>query len=109
MQSQLRNIGMMVLMLVCLLLGSVGGVVLDREVFPAFAQQTADAPGQPGQAFDAKLIQQAWDRINQDYVDRSVVQGKSLTYAAISGMTDALGDTGHTRFMTPDMVKQENN
>ncbi|MCL4393907.1 MAG: S41 family peptidase, partial [Chloroflexi bacterium] len=28
---------------------------------------------------------------------------------AIGGMTDALGDTGHSRFLTPDMVKQESN
>lgn len=109
MLSRMRNVAMLVLMLVCLLLGVAGGVVLDREVFPAFAEQRADLPGQPGGAFDIKLIQQAWDRINQDYVDRTVVQAKPLTYAAIKGMTDSLGDTGHTRFMTPDEVKQENN
>jgi carboxyl-terminal processing protease len=42
-------------------------------------------------------------------VDRSAVQTTQLEYGAISGMVDALGDTGHSRFMTPEMVKSENN
>ena len=32
-----------------------------------------------------------------------------MTYGAISGMVDALGDTGHSRFLTPEMLKQERN
>jgi carboxyl-terminal processing protease len=32
-----------------------------------------------------------------------------MTYGAISGMVDALGDTGHSRFLTPEMVKHERN
>jgi carboxyl-terminal processing protease len=32
-----------------------------------------------------------------------------MTYGAITGMVDALGDTGHSRFLTPDMLKQERN
>jgi carboxyl-terminal processing protease len=32
-----------------------------------------------------------------------------MTYGAISGMVDALGDTGHSRFLTPEMLKEERN
>jgi carboxyl-terminal processing protease len=32
-----------------------------------------------------------------------------MTYGAISGMVDSLGDTGHSHFLTPEMVKQELN
>jgi carboxyl-terminal processing protease len=100
--SALRSL---ILILVALELGVVGGVVLDREVLSVFAQPQADL----AQSIDLHLISEAWDIIDHSYVDRAAVQGKSLTYAAIAGMTDALGDTGHSRFMTPEMVKQENN
>lgn len=100
--SGLRSL---ILVLVALVLGLVGGVVLDREVLAAFAQPQADS----SQSVDIRLISEAWDLINRSYVDRPAVQGKPLTYGAIGGMMDALGDTGHSRFMTPEMVKQENN
>jgi carboxyl-terminal processing protease len=32
-----------------------------------------------------------------------------MTYGAISGMVESLGDTGHSRFLTPELVKQERN
>lgn len=100
--SGLRSL---ILVLVALVLGLVGGVVLDREVLSVFAQPQADS----SQSVDIRLISEAWDLINRSYVDRPAVQGKPLTYGAIGGMMDALGDTGHSRFMTPEMVKQENN
>ncbi|MGE5138056.1 MAG: S41 family peptidase, partial [Rudaea sp.] len=52
---------------------------------------------------------EAWSTIQRYYVDRSAINQKNLTYGAISGMVDALGDTGHTSFLSPQMVKQENN
>jgi carboxyl-terminal processing protease len=55
------------------------------------------------------LINQAYQVIQQNYVDRSAVTQTQLEYSAISGMVDALGDTGHSRFLTPEMVKEENN
>jgi carboxyl-terminal processing protease len=54
---------------------------------------------------DMQLVTQAWSTIQNNYVDRAEVQPKELTYGAISGMVDALGDTGHSTFLTPDMVK----
>jgi carboxyl-terminal processing protease len=61
--------------------------------------------GQAQQNF--KLLNEAYQVINQYYVDRQAVQPQALEYGAISGMVDSLGDTGHTRFMTPQMVKEE--
>jgi len=51
---------------------------------------------------------EAWNAIEQQYVDRSAVQPKTMTYGAISGMVESLGDTGHSVFLTPDMVQDEN-
>ena len=44
---------------------------------------------------------QAWGLVHEHFVDRSTVSDQSLTYGAIQGMVDALGDTGHTRFLNP--------
>src|SRR5258706_8130880 len=52
---------------------------------------------------------QAWNTIQSQYVNRSSLHSEELTYGAISGMVDALGDTGHSTFLTPAMVKDLNN
>ncbi len=58
---------------------------------------------------DFHLLGEAWNTIQEQYVDRSALQPEELTYGAISGMVDALGDTGHSAFLTPDMVKELKN
>ncbi len=50
---------------------------------------------------------QAWDLVQENFVDRSAVNPKNLTYGAIEGMLNALGDTGHTRFMTANDVAMQ--
>ncbi len=50
---------------------------------------------------------EAWNAIHRVYVDRSALAPKQLTYGAITGMVDALGDTGHSRFLTPQMLKNQ--
>ncbi len=50
---------------------------------------------------------QAWDLVQQRFVDRTAVDPKKLTYGAIEGMLGALGDTGHTRFLTPEEASQQ--
>ncbi len=56
---------------------------------------------------DLHLIAEAWDTIDRVYVDRSALKPRQMTYGAIRGMVDALGDTGHSQFLTPEMVKEE--
>ncbi len=56
---------------------------------------------------DFGLVAEAWNTIHKVYVDRPAVKNRALTYGAISGMVDALGDTGHSTFLTPDMIKEE--
>ncbi len=104
MKRQLRRLGELGLVLLVLLTGVAGGIVLDRQVLTVYA-----APGNiaPSAASSFQLIAQAWNLIQREYVDHLAAQPQRLTYAAISGMTDALGDTGHSRFLTPEMVKAE--
>ena len=51
------------------------------------------------------LIDQAWRDIQNNYVDAKNLDYQALAYGAIRGMTDAVGDSGHTSFMTADEVK----
>jgi carboxyl-terminal processing protease len=55
----------------------------------------------------ANLIQQAWNTVDQNYVDRKAVNYKEMSYQAIRAMLDVLHDTGHTRFLTPQDVQAE--
>jgi carboxyl-terminal processing protease len=54
------------------------------------------------------LIREAWDTLHQQYVGRDQLDDRALIYGAIEGMTDAVGDTGHTDFMTPEEREQRN-
>jgi carboxyl-terminal processing protease len=56
---------------------------------------------------DANLLEEAWTIIQKVYVDRSAFQSRDLTYGAISGMVEALGDTGHSTFLSPQMRKMQ--
>jgi carboxyl-terminal processing protease len=55
------------------------------------------------------LIEQAWNIVEKNYVDRTAIKPTQMTYGAISGMVDSLGDTGHSTFLSPEMVKEEQN
>ena len=56
----------------------------------------------------ANLFQQAWNTVDQNYVDRKAVNYQQMSYAAIRAMLGVLHDTGHTRFLTPQDVQSEN-
>lgn len=85
--------------------GFAGGVLVDHFLItPTVA--SANTPTQSG---NLDLVNQAYQIIQQNYVDRSAVQQTQLEYGAVSGMVDALGDTGHSRFLTPQQVTEENN
>ena len=48
------------------------------------------------------LIKEAWDTLHTKYVGADQLNDRDLVYGAINGMTEAVGDTGHTTFMTPE-------
>lgn len=57
---------------------------------------------------DELLIHQAWTHINNNFVVTSRINQKQMAYAAINAMVGTLGDTGHSRFETPEQFAQEN-
>ncbi len=52
------------------------------------------------------LYAEALDVVRDDYVDQGAIDPEKLTYGAIEGMLDTLGDKGHTRFLTPEEREQ---
>ena len=88
-----------------LALGLIGGAILGCRLLIAFAPDTIP----PDAESNFRLMAEAWNTIQRVYVDRKALNSQHTTYGAISGMVDALGDTGHSRFLTPEMLKQERN
>jgi carboxyl-terminal processing protease len=107
--------GILLGILILLVLGLAGGIVLDRQLLTSTGGQglvslLADTPpaGIPNDAVPQfKLMAEAWNLIEARYVDRPAVQPKQMAYGSISGMVDSLGDTGHSRFLSPEMVQAE--
>ncbi len=56
----------------------------------------------------ASDIWTAWNDIDQYYVNPSAINHQQMTYAMIDAMVNSLGDTGHSRFLTPSDVAQLN-
>ncbi len=79
------------------------GIGVGRLDLPALGGfgSTTPAPGSSA-APDYGLIKEAWDILHTKYVGASSLDDTKLIYGAINGMTDAVGDTGHTSFMTPE-------
>lgn len=93
-----RTVRPALLLTFCLVFGMGTGVIVDRWMLRTFVPSNA--------TLDFRLITQAWNLIQQEYVDHATANPKTLTYGAIGGMVNALGDTGHSVFLSPEMVKQ---
>jgi carboxyl-terminal processing protease len=86
------------------ILGLAAGVILGCQMLGAF---TPSDKIPPEAAPNFRLMAEAWNTIQSVYVDRKAVKPQLLSYGAISGMVASLGDTGHSRFLSPEMLQQE--
>lgn len=102
MREKRRWFWILVLVLPAAAVVFLAGMAADRWVF-----QVSDPPSAVSSPPDFDLIRQAWNLIDEKFVDRTALKTQPLTYGAISGMVDALGDTGHSSFLSPDAVKDE--
>ena len=89
------------MVLALVLLAFLGGW-FSRQSFPN--SFTASSQSQQYES----LFQQAWNEVDQHYVDRKAVNYQQMSYSAIQAMLQVLHDTGHTRFLTPQEVQSEN-
>ena len=85
-----------------LMVGTASGSPLPGGTGPAASSVT-----KPGDPAGFGLFGEAWNILKQNYVDPSSLTSKDLTYGAIRGLTQAIGDTDHTRFLTPTELAQQ--
>ena len=78
--------------------GAVAGLLIDQSLGRSGA--AAGSSGVPS------AFQEAWTLVHDRYVDTKAIDDQKLTNGAISGMLDALGDTGHTRYLDPAALQQ---
>jgi carboxyl-terminal processing protease len=98
-RRELRNSVVRVLVAVVVLLAvALGGFMVGRAQSPA----TLDKKDRESVA----LYAEALDVVRNNYVDQQSIHSKKETYGAIRGMLGTLGDSGHTRFLTPEERKQ---
>jgi len=102
----MKNQHLRIKCLVFLIIGLIGGAVLSCHLLMAFTPSDKIPPTAEA---NFKLMAEAWNTIERIYVDRKAIDPQHMTYGAISGMVDSLGDTGHSRFLTPQMLKLERN
>ncbi len=80
-----------------------GGVVFGNSSFlkPGVVR-AADQPP------EFEVFWQVWNIAQNHFIDREALDPTLLTYGAINGLITALGDEGHTRFLTPkEMTDQQ--
>ncbi len=69
---------------------------------PAIAADDTDAP-----TLDEDLIAEVLELLEERYVDDDALTTKNLSVGAIRGIVDALGDDGHTQYLTEEEYKVE--
>jgi len=57
-------------------------------------------------AGDFRLMAQAWNIIDKYYVDRAAVRHAAMAAGAISGMTESLGDAGHSVYLSASEARK---
>jgi len=62
----------------------------------------------PDSQAEFQLVEDAWNITRTNYVDTTVTQPQNLAYGTIAGMIDSLGDTGHSTFLSPAELAQQN-
>ena len=62
----------------------------------------ASSPSREGEPEEFSVFWQAWNTVEKNFVDQAALDPKVMTYGAIRGMVQALGDEGHTAFLTPE-------
>ena len=97
---------------IALVLTFSAGIGIGRLVGPSGATNGSipDPASSPGASAPTTfgLIKEAWDTIHKQFVGKSELDDRALIYGAIEGLTQAVGDTGHTDFMTAQEREERN-
>jgi len=83
----------------------LGGAAADRSGWFGASAAAPASPSPSGSPAEFALIEQAWQDLHEHYVDAKHLDDQALAYGAINGMTQAVGDEGHTTFLTAAEAK----
>ncbi|MDQ3043957.1 MAG: S41 family peptidase [Chloroflexota bacterium] len=76
------------------------GVAVDRLI-PGDDRDASAASSLTG-APEFQVLEDTWSAIRDNYVESDEFTDAELIYGASRGMVDALGDSGHSRFLDPE-------
>lgn len=90
-------------MLILIFVTSLGGA-FAAGLLTGSGASTANAADEPSQ-FD--VFWEVWDLVDRYFVDQDKIDPTRMTYGAIQGMLDTLGDENHTIFFSPEAADQQ--
>src|SRR5215207_5524059 len=97
--SRWAKIGAVIIALIVVMFVSLGiGFYAGSTGLGIIAGSAANAE----EPAEFNVFWQAWDTVQKNFVDQDALDPKAMTYGAIRGMVQALGDEGHTSFLTPE-------
>jgi carboxyl-terminal processing protease len=101
--SKLIKVILIAFTLLTLTVASFGAGVLfaNSDFLKPGVVRAADQPA------EFEVFWQVWNIVQNHFVDRDALDATNLTYGAINGLITALGDEGHTRFLTPEEVTDQ--
>jgi len=116
--QRLAKLTLVVVVLILFTVTAFGlGVVVGRAAFLLAPQGATSLLGLPGGATpagdpaadpeDLDTFWQVWDLAHERFIDRQALDDTELEYGAIRGLVQALGDEGHTVFLTPDEFNRQ--
>jgi carboxyl-terminal processing protease len=96
MQNSTKNI----IGLVLIALSFVGGFYYHEYIFQEYYKAAYSID-----QIDFSLLKKAWDQVSTDYVDQDKIDKTKMTYGAVAGMVEAIGDP-YTEFFNPEEAKK---
>ncbi len=102
----MKKFAKLVLFALCLFILTVtafgaGLLVGNSDFLKPGVVRAADQPPQ------FEVFWQVWNIVQEHFIDRQALDPTNLTYGAINGLITSLGDEGHTRFLTPEEMKDQ--
>lgn len=81
----------------------VAGAMVGNQT-SLFGPSVVRAADQPA---EFEVFWQVWGLAQEFFIDQETLDDTQLTYGAINGLIQSLGDEGHTRFLTPEEVQRQ--
>ncbi|RME71311.1 MAG: S41 family peptidase [Chloroflexi bacterium] len=104
MRRQFIRILLTGILLLLVVVAAFGGGVYAARMGLLPGTETVQAADQPP---EFAVFWQVWGLVQRYFVDREALDPTQMTYGAIRGLIDSLGDEGHTRFLTPDEARRQ--